>query len=151
MFYHNEQVLLKIQDELKAKCAELHAVEESKRKLMNEKTSLEERISRVERKKSDEARIILIFKNDLDNCLCYYHLRIVLIIPMQMVMIERNFEQERRALKLRISELEKKLDEATQNLVLAQSTIASKDIELSTLQNNLRELEELREMKEVKI
>ncbi|PIN12565.1 Kinesin (KAR3 subfamily) [Handroanthus impetiginosus] len=115
----NNQVLRKIQDELKARNAELHVVEESKRKLVNEKTSLEERLSRLERNKTDELAII-----------------------------EENFEQECKTMKLRISELEKQLEETRRNLVVAQSTIASKDTELSALQNNLRELEELREMKE---
>ncbi|KAI3462271.1 hypothetical protein Pfo_018934 [Paulownia fortunei] len=115
----NNQVLRKIQDELKARSAELHAVEESKRKLVNEKTSLEERLSRLERNNADE-----------------------------IAFIEGNFEQERKTMKLRVSELEKKLEEATRNLVVAQSAIAVKDTELSALQNNLRELEELREMKE---
>lgn len=69
---------------------------------------------------------------------------------MQIAIIEGNFEQERKSMKLRVSELEKKLEEATRNLVVAQSAIAVKDNELSALQNNLRELEELREMKEVK-
>ncbi|KAG8373568.1 hypothetical protein BUALT_Bualt11G0038000 [Buddleja alternifolia] len=115
----NNQVLCKIQDELKARSAELQAAEASKRKLVNEKTSLEERLSRLERKNGDEIAII-----------------------------ERNFEQERKTMKLRISELEKKLEETTRNLAFVQSAIATKDSELSALQNNLRELEELREMKE---
>ncbi|KAK4490451.1 hypothetical protein RD792_001128 [Penstemon davidsonii] len=115
----DKQVLRKIQDELKSRSAELHAVEETKRKLLNEKVSIEERLSRLERKNGDEIAII-----------------------------EGNFEHERKTMKLRVSELEKKLEEATRNLVVAQSTIATKDTELSTLQNNLRELEELREMKE---
>ncbi|KAK6154063.1 hypothetical protein DH2020_013702 [Rehmannia glutinosa] len=88
------QVLRKTQDELKSRTAELHAVEESKRKIVNEKTSLEERLSRLERKNADE-----------------------------IAFIEGRFEQESKAMKLR-------------------------DKELSALQNNLRELEELREMKE---
>lgn len=33
---------------------DLHAAEETKRKLLNEKVSLEEKISRLEKKKSDE-------------------------------------------------------------------------------------------------
>ncbi|KAL8532214.1 hypothetical protein ACS0TY_008714 [Phlomoides rotata] len=115
----NNQVLCKIQDELKARTAELHVLEESNRKHMNEKTSLVEKLSRLQRKSADEIAII-----------------------------EGNYEQERKSMKLRVSELEKKLEEATQKLVAAQSVIAVKDTELSTLHNNLRELEELREMKE---
>ncbi|KAL2247148.1 kinesin-like protein KIN-14I [Sesamum indicum] len=115
----NSQVLRKTQDELKACSAQLHAVEESKRKLVNEKTSLEERLSRLERNNNDEIAII-----------------------------KENFEQERKTMKLHISELEKKLEESKRKLGEAQSAIAIKDTELSALQNNLRELEELREMKE---
>lgn len=68
---------------------------------------------------------------------------------MQIATVEGNLEQERKSLKLRISELERKLEEATRNLDAAKSAIALKDTEITTLQNNLRELEELREMKEV--
>ncbi|KAH6799336.1 kinesin-like calmodulin-binding protein [Perilla frutescens var. frutescens] len=115
----NNQVLLKIQDDLKARTAELHDMEESNRKLASEKKSIEERISRLQRKNADEIAIV-----------------------------EGNFEQERKSLKHRVSELERKLEEATRNLVAAQSAIALKDAEISALQNNLNELEELREMKE---
>lgn len=69
---------------------------------------------------------------------------------MQVAIIERKSEQEHKTMKFRVIELEKKLEDVTRNLVIAQSTIATKDSELSMLQNNLRELEELREMKEVK-
>ncbi|KAL0430829.1 UNVERIFIED_CONTAM: Kinesin-like protein KIN-14E [Sesamum radiatum] len=115
----NSQVLRKTQDELKACSAQLHAAEESKRKLVNEKTSLEERLSRLERNNTDEIAII-----------------------------KEHFEQERKTMKLHISELEKKMEESNRKLADAQSAIAIKDAELSALQNNLRELEELREMKE---
>nr|GLL19033.1 kinesin-like protein KIN-14E isoform X1 [Ipomoea trifida] len=110
----NNQVLRKIQDELKARLMELHAAEETKRKLLNEKVSLEEKISRLEKKKSDE----------------------------------KNFEHECKALTVQVSELQNKLEEVKQDLAIAQSTLAAKDRELEVLQNNLKELEELREMKE---
>uniref|UniRef100_A0A5B7AQB9 Kinesin-like calmodulin-binding protein n=1 Tax=Davidia involucrata TaxID=16924 RepID=A0A5B7AQB9_DAVIN len=115
----NNQVLNKIQDELKVRNAELHAAEETTKRLVNEKLLLEERVLRLEKKKSDEVEIF-----------------------------GKNFEQERKALRLRVTELEKKLEEVTQDLGVAESTLAIKDLELSTLQNNLKELEELREMKE---
>ncbi|KAL2531193.1 Kinesin-like calmodulin-binding protein [Abeliophyllum distichum] len=115
----NNQVLRKTQDELKARSAELHAVEESKRKLTSEKASLQERITRLERKNADEIAVI-----------------------------EGSFEKERKALKLRILELEMKLEEVTKDLAVVQSALGAKDTELSSLQNNLRELEDLREMKE---
>lgn len=76
-------------------------------------------------------------------------LKTVDVLQMQISIVEGNFEQERRSLKLRVSELERKLEEVTRNLVSAQSAIALKDTQISALQHNLRELEELREMKEV--
>ncbi|KAA8532112.1 hypothetical protein F0562_006746 [Nyssa sinensis] len=115
----NNQVMNKIQDELKVRNAELHAAEETTKRLVNEKLLLEERLLRLEKKKSDEVEILA-----------------------------KNFEQECKALRLRVTELKKKLEEVTQDLGTAESTLAIKDSELSTLQNNLKELEELREMKE---
>ncbi|GER47024.1 kinesin-like protein [Striga asiatica] len=115
----NNQVLRKTQDELKARNAELLVVEESKRKIVNEKTLLEERLSRLEKKYVGE-----------------------------IALIEERFEHERKTMKLQITELEKKLEDTTQNLIVAQSAIALKDKDLSALHNNLKELEELREMKE---
>ncbi|GER37044.1 kinesin-like protein [Striga asiatica] len=115
----NNLVLRKTQGELKARSAELLVVEESKRKIVNEKTLLEERFSRLEKKYTDE-----------------------------IALIEKRFEHERKTMKHQIIELEKKLEETTQNLIVAQSAIAIKDKDLCALQNNLKELEELREMKE---
>ncbi|EPS62457.1 kinesin heavy chain-like protein, partial [Genlisea aurea] len=115
----NNQVLHKFQDDLKACSTQLHTVEELKRKVMIEKVSLEEKLKRLERDKADE-----------------------------LVVIEEKFENERKAMKHRISELEKKLEEATAELSGAKSVIFAKDKELTTLENNLRELDELREMKE---
>ncbi|XP_028090996.1 kinesin-like protein KIN-14E isoform X3 [Camellia sinensis] len=66
----------------------------------------------------------------------------------QMEILEKNFEQERKAMKLQVSELERKLEEVTQGLTVTESRLAIKDKEFSTFQNNLKELEELREMKE---
>ncbi|CAI9110386.1 OLC1v1010396C1 [Oldenlandia corymbosa var. corymbosa] len=115
----NNQILNKIQDELKARTLELHAAEESKRKLLAEKVSLEERISTLEKKKMDEAEFL-----------------------------QKTAEHEQKSLKLRVVELERKLDEATQKLSTVQTALSSKDAELIMYQNNLKELEDLREMKE---
>ena len=59
------------------------------------------------------------------------------------------FEKERQASKLRVSELEKRLDGARHDLEIAESKLVAKESELSELQNSLKELEELREMKAV--
>ncbi|XP_059645600.1 kinesin-like protein KIN-14E [Cornus florida] len=115
----NNRVLNKVQDELNVRTAELQAAEEITKKLVNEKLLLEERISKLEKKKAAEVEVLA-----------------------------KNVEQERRALRLRVSELEKKLEDVTQDLAMASSTLAMKNTELSALQNNLKELEELREMKE---
>lgn len=115
----NTQMLNKIQDELNTRNLELHTAEETKRKLLNEKLSLEERILRLEKKKMDEVETL-----------------------------KRNGEQECRALRLQVTQLEKKLEEVMQNLASTQTALSAKEIEFSALQNNLMELEELREMKE---
>ncbi|KAJ1388898.1 Spindle pole body-associated protein Vik1/Cik1, microtubule binding domain [Sesbania bispinosa] len=62
--------------------------------------------------------------------------------------LQRKFEQERRAAKSVVCDLERKLEECRQELVAAKSTISVKDSDLAALQNNLKELDELREMKE---
>ncbi|CAL1409991.1 unnamed protein product [Linum trigynum] len=110
---------LKLQEELKLQKEELHTMQESLEKLRNENMFLEEKISRLEKKKIDEIEVR-----------------------------ERNFVQERKASKLRISELEKKLEVASQDLTIAKSTLADREADYSVLQNNLKELEDLREMKE---
>lgn len=78
-----------------------------------------------------------------------YEFIYILIIEMQIDALERNFEQERKALKFQVLELEKKLEWITQELAVVESTLAVRNSDLASLQNNLRELEELREMKEV--
>lgn len=56
---------------------------------------------------------------------------------------------ERDDLRGRLVDLEKKLAERTQDLSLAESTLANRDNEFESLQSNLMELNELRDMKEV--
>lgn len=66
-----------------------------------------------------------------------------------MEILEKKFEQEGKTLRLRVSELERKLEVVTQDLAVAESTLAVQATDLASLQSNLKELEELREMKEV--
>lgn len=68
---------------------------------------------------------------------------------MQIDFLDKNFEQERKALKFQVLELEKKLERVTQELAVVESTLVVRNSDLASLQNNLKELEELREMKEV--
>ncbi|KAF9618328.1 hypothetical protein IFM89_000963 [Coptis chinensis] len=113
------QTASKFQAELRVQKEELTVDEENLKRLENEKFHLEQEIIRIEKKNSDE----------IGN-------------------LERNFEQERGTYKLRVSELEKKLEISRQDLATVESTLSVKNVELDTLHHNLRELEELREMKE---
>ncbi|XP_059435497.1 kinesin-like protein KIN-14E isoform X1 [Corylus avellana] len=112
------QLLQKLQGELKLRSEELHAAEDTMNKLVNEKISLEEMISGLEKKKADEIGFL-----------------------------EKKFEQERKALKFQVLELEKKLEGVTQELAVVELTLAVRNSDLASLQNNLEELEALREMK----
>ncbi|XP_021300888.1 kinesin-like protein KIN-14E isoform X1 [Herrania umbratica] len=113
------QSVQKLQDELKLRTGELHIAEEKAKRLTNEKVILEQKISGLERKKDDEVKIL-----------------------------KKSLEQECKALKLQVSELEKKLEGVTKELAVAESTLAIRNADFAALQNNLKELEELREMKE---
>jgi septal ring factor EnvC (AmiA/AmiB activator) len=70
---------------------------------------------------------------------------------MQISSLQRKFDQERKSLNSQVHDLERKLDVLRQELVVAESTLSAKDSELAVLKNNLKELEDLREMKEVLI
>ncbi|XP_047314913.1 kinesin-like protein KIN-14I [Impatiens glandulifera] len=106
----------KIQDELKTRTTALYVAEETTKRLVNEKRALEERIQKIEMKNADQKKIF-----------------------------ESKFDQEHKALHLRVAELEKKLEQVTRDLSIARSNLLNKDAEL---QNNSKELEELRELKE---
>ncbi|KAK9010921.1 hypothetical protein V6N11_043788 [Hibiscus sabdariffa] len=111
--------LNRLQDELKLRNEELHMSEERAKRLTNEKASLEQRTIELERKKDEEVKIL-----------------------------KMSYEQECKALKLQVSELEKKLEVISNELAVSESTLAIRNADVSSLQNNLKELEELREMRE---
>lgn len=126
---------------------ELHAAEEAKKRLVNEKLLLEEKFSIVEKKKTDEVSILNVFIiRQLYTC---FHITGFMAVELQVQGLEKIFAEQRKALKLQLAELEKELDVVKQKLIKAESNIATKDKELLALQINLNELEELREMKEV--
>ncbi|KAG5534424.1 hypothetical protein RHGRI_022523 [Rhododendron griersonianum] len=112
------QVLQKIQDELNMCRSELLASEETRRRLVNEKKLLEERIAGLEKQIAEEVEFL-----------------------------QENFEQESKATNLQVSELIIKLEEVTRDLAATHSSLATKEKELSALKNDYKELEELREMK----
>jgi septal ring factor EnvC (AmiA/AmiB activator) len=70
---------------------------------------------------------------------------------MQISSLQRKLDQEHKSLNSQVHDLERKLDVLRQELVVAESTLSAKDSELAVLKNNLKELEDLREMKEVLI
>lgn len=72
-----------------------------------------------------------------------------MVFVMQSSSLLRKLEQERKAVKSEVYDLERKIEGYRQELMAAKSIISVKDSELSALQNNFKELEELREMKEV--
>ncbi|XP_008782799.2 kinesin-like protein KIN-14I isoform X1 [Phoenix dactylifera] len=112
------ETLSKIQEELRQCREELHASNETSKMLLKEKSLLEQKIQMLE-KKNDEKSVI-----------------------------EKSFEDERRKLKLHITELEQKFESMSRALNAAESTLTMRNVELDALQNNLKELEELREFKE---
>ncbi|XP_028776745.1 kinesin-like protein KIN-14I [Neltuma alba] len=115
----NNQDLHKLENELKVHKDELLVAEETVTRLTNEKLILARKLSELEKGNADEINVL-----------------------------ERRFEQERKALKSQVNDLEKKIEGFRRELAAAESTLSAKDAELVALQNNLRELEELREMKE---
>ncbi|XP_074560216.1 kinesin-like protein KIN-14I [Curcuma longa] len=112
------KMLKKTQEDLKACIKELHGSKENYNSLLKEKSLLEQKIQNLVKKNSDE-------KNELG----------------------KSFTEEKRLLKTQIKELEQKLQIVTQDLSIANATIVMRNSELDELQNNLRELEELREFK----
>lgn len=115
----SKETIKTAQEDLKACRNELDASKENAKTIAKEKFLLEQKMQRLEKKKNDEKNIV-----------------------------EKNFEDERKTLKKRIAELEHKLESATQALNVAESTLAMRNAELEESQINMKELEELREMKE---
>jgi phage-related tail protein len=68
---------------------------------------------------------------------------------MQKSTMEKVYGDECRKLKSHITKLEQKLEVATQSLNVAESNLVVRNAEVDTLQNSLKELDELREFKAV--
>ncbi|KAK7346176.1 hypothetical protein VNO80_20691 [Phaseolus coccineus] len=115
----NRQVTQKLEDELKICKYELFAANEIVKSLKSEKIILEQNLSALEKRNAGE-----------------------------ISSLQWKLEQERKAVKSEAYELERKLEGCRQELLAAKATISVKDSELVSMQNNLKELEELREMKE---
>ncbi|KAI9101401.1 hypothetical protein K1719_023883 [Acacia pycnantha] len=116
---NNNQDLHALENELKVRKDELLAAEESIARLTNEKLILARKLSELKKRNADEINLL-----------------------------ERRFEQERKDLKSQVNDLEEKLEGFRQELAVAESTLVAKDVELVALQNNLWELENLRDMTE---
>ncbi|ESW28346.1 hypothetical protein PHAVU_003G279200 [Phaseolus vulgaris] len=115
----NRQVTQKLEDELKICKYELFAANEIVKSLKSEKMILEQNLSALEKRNAGE-----------------------------ISSLQWKLEQERKAVKSEAYELERRLEGCRQELLAAKATISVKDSELVSMQNNLKELEELREMKE---
>ncbi|KAM7279474.1 hypothetical protein ACFE04_006608 [Oxalis oulophora] len=96
-------------------------------------------------KKSVETKLVKLNNQALENNIKKEMLK---SSDSQMENVQRNFEQERKALRDKVVELEKKLEGANRELAVAQSSIAVKNAEFAELHINFKELEDLREMKE---
>jgi phage-related tail protein len=68
---------------------------------------------------------------------------------MQKSTMEKVYGDESRKLKSHITKLEQKLEVATRSLNVAESNLVVRNAEVDTLQNSLKELDELREFKAV--
>jgi hypothetical protein len=105
--------------ELRFKSDELALTEENYKEVAIEKQLLEQKVILLEKNKNDETRSLYTM-----------------------------FEQERETLRNRAADLEKKLTEQTQELNVAQSNIALRTSEIEAMHGSVKELEELRELKE---
>nr|AEV40997.1 putative kinesin motor domain-containing protein [Oryza minuta] len=112
------EMLAKLEEELKSCKKELDASQELSKKLTMENNLLDQKVQRLEKAKSDEKSTM-----------------------------ERVYEDECCKLKSHIAELEQKLESRTRSLNVAESTLALRNAEVDTLQNSLKELDELREFK----
>uniref|UniRef100_A0A0E0KWG4 Kinesin-like calmodulin-binding protein n=2 Tax=Oryza punctata TaxID=4537 RepID=A0A0E0KWG4_ORYPU len=112
------EMLAKLEEELKSCKKELDASQELSKKLTMENNLLDQKVQRLEKAKSEEKSTM-----------------------------ERVYEDECCKLKSHIAELEQKLESRTRSLNVAESTLALRNAEVDTLQNSLKELDELREFK----
>ncbi|KAL6651851.1 hypothetical protein ACP70R_010776 [Stipagrostis hirtigluma subsp. patula] len=112
------EMLTKLKEELKSCQKELDVTKEASKKLMVEKNLLDQKVQRLERVKSEEKSTM-----------------------------ERVYGDECRKLKSQIAELEQKLEVTTRSLNTTESNLALRNAEVDTLQNSLKELDELREFK----
>ncbi|XP_057448870.1 kinesin-like protein KIN-14I [Lotus japonicus] len=115
----NDQVLRKLEDDLQLCKDECLVAEETIKSLIDEKLILTQKLSELEENNADE-----------------------------ISSLQWKLEQERKAVNSRVYDLERKLDLLKQELVVAESALSLKDSELAAIKKDLKELEELREMKE---
>ncbi|CAL5024868.1 unnamed protein product [Urochloa decumbens] len=112
------EMVTKLKEELKSCQKELDASKEVSKKLMSEKNLLDQKVQRIERMKTEEKSTM-----------------------------EKVYADECRKLKSQVAELEQKLEVAIRSLNMAESNLALRNSEVDSLQNNLKELDELREFK----
>ncbi|KAL2609200.1 hypothetical protein R1flu_027773 [Riccia fluitans] len=114
-----ENQVKELRTELRNKTEELRKSDQHAKTLAKEKQLLEQKITRLEANKTNETKAL-----------------------------EEKFEQERHELRDRLADLEKKLQERTQQLGEAESMLTARSLEFEALAASNKELDELREMKE---
>ncbi|PKU61964.1 Kinesin-like calmodulin-binding protein like [Dendrobium catenatum] len=119
LFVLLKQTIRKLQEDLKIYTNELQASKDTIKSLLKEKLLLEQKIQIFEKKKKDEISMMI-----------------------------NNYEDKRQNFALKITEFEQKLVSTAEVLRVAESTIATRNIEIDALHDNLKELQELRDMKE---
>ncbi|KAJ1273357.1 hypothetical protein BS78_06G273900 [Paspalum vaginatum] len=112
------EMLTKLKEELKSCQKELDASKEVSKKLMSENNILDQKVQRLEKMKSEEKSTM-----------------------------EKVYADECRKLKSHIAELDQKLEVTTRSLNVSESNLAVRNAEVDSLQNSLKELDELREFK----
>ncbi|BBN18600.1 protein MpZWICHEL [Marchantia polymorpha subsp. ruderalis] len=114
-----ENQVKELRNDLRMKTEELRKSDQQAKTLAKEKQLLEQKIIRLEQNKTNETKAL-----------------------------EDKFEQERHELRDRLSDMEKKLQERTQQLGEAESMLTARSVEFEALTASNKELDELREMKE---
>jgi hypothetical protein len=151
-------MLTKLKEDLKSYQKELDASKQVSKKLMSEKNLLDQKVQRLERMKNEEVIFIVLllcylcfFCSDftVKSLFISYFWNMVYMI-MQKSTMEKVYADECRKLKSQIAELEQKLEDATRSLNVAESNLAVRNAEVDSLQNSLKDLDELREFKAVR-
>ncbi|GBG71679.1 hypothetical protein CBR_g9092 [Chara braunii] len=114
-----ENQVRELKSELKAKTDELRQLDQASKKTLKDKQLLEQKLQRLEKSKAGESRSL-----------------------------EQKFNQEREEYRSRMLEMETKLRDRTKEHQEAQNKLTELAADIESMQSDLKEIEDLREMKE---